>query len=172
MKKIFFTLLFVAAVYSSAIADSAPAVGPSATMGVSSDYSPVVTHAFVREHKGWKTIDRYEYAYVDGYQETYNPEEAIAFSVEGKSDKLTVNETNGFSIFATMFNLTDRIGKRVKVKYDSHRNIWNMKLTAPKDSDKEYKIVINLFCKKYDSPCTETYGFGTQIDKTLPLKVR
>lgn len=172
MNKIFLLLLFVAINYTSAVADSTPSKGPFISAGGLSNYTPVITHSVVLDHKGWKTLDRYEYSYIDGYQETYNPEEAIAFYVEGKSDKLYVDEANGFSVFATMFNLSDKIGKRVKVKYDSHRHSWNVKLTAPKDSDKDYKIVLNLFCKKKDSPCAETYGFDTQVDKTLVLKVR
>lgn len=168
----FIAFLFVAAIYSTATADSTVPSGPSARAGVSSDYNPIVTHMEVREYKGWKNSERYDFSYIDGFQEIYNPGEQIIFSVEGKSDKLYVEKSSGFDVTATIFDLSRNIGKRAEVKYDPSRRTWKVKLIAPKESGKEYKIVLNLFCKKNDSQCATTYGFGTQIDKSLPLQVR
>lgn len=164
----FLAILFTAAIYTPATADSMP----PGVISASPDFNPIVTHMDVREYKGWKTLERYNFSYIDGFYDIYNPEESIYISVQGKSDKLEVDEANGFSVFATMMDLSKNTGKRAKVKYDANKHTWKIILTAPKDNTGEYKIVVNLFCKKNDSPCAETYGFGTQIDKTLPLQVR
>mgnify|MGYP001570299123 CR=1 FL=1 len=175
MKKIFaalFAFIVLTATHSPATAGSAVPDNPSAVASANTDYNPVVTHMNVREHKGWKATERYAFSYIIVFHEIYNPEEPIEFTVEGKSDALYVDEANGFSVFATMFDLSRSVGSRATVEYDAGRRIWNIKLTAPKDSGKDYKIVLNLFCRKNNTPCADTYGYGTQIDKTLSLRVR
>lgn len=168
----FFALLLVTTVFTPAIAESTPTGSPSAGIEAVPDYKPVVSYIAVKEYPGWKNSERFEFSYIDGFLEVYNPEEPIVFTVEGKSDKMYVDETNGFSAFATMFDVTKRVGARAKMEYDSGRHAWTFKINAPKDYNGEYIFVVNLYCKKNNSPCAEVYGYGTQLDKILPFKVR
>jgi hypothetical protein len=176
MKKLSVTfmalLLVIATFHPPANADSAAPAGPSINVRNNEDYHPVVTPFYVREYKGWKNSERFEFSYVDGFQEIYNPEEPITFSFEGKSDKLYVDDANGFSATAWLFNLLTNQGTRADVIFDSSKRTWQVKIDAPKDNTGKYMVLVNLFCQKRDFPCAEAYGFGTQIDKTLPLKVR
>lgn len=165
----FFALLFVVVIYTSAIADSTTPEAPAAD--VDKFYTPLVNLRNTCKDKGWKTSDRYDFAKIDGFQETYNAEEQITFYLEGKSGKLDVEEANGFSVFVATYDLSRNVWKSADIEYDHDRRAWQVKLTAPKDITKGYKIVLNLFCKKNDSPCATTYGFGTQVDKILTLQI-
>jgi hypothetical protein len=172
---VFIPLLFVTAFHSLAIADSLAPVGPSASaVRVNTDYHPIVTpfNAPGYEYKGWISSERFGFSYVDGYQEIYSPEEPMVFTVEGKSDKLYVDEANGFSVTASTFNFITNQGTRADVAFDSSKRTWQVTMPAPKDNGGKYIFLLNLYCKKKNSTCAEAYGFGTQVDKTLPLKVR
>lgn len=152
---------------TSSVTDSPTSDLPS----TGNDYKPIITFMNVGVYKGWKSSDRFDFSYVDGVQEIYNPEEQILISVEGKSDKLFVEQGNGFDVAATIIDLSRKVGKCADVKYDSNRRVWQIKATAPKDRDREYKILLNLFCKKHQSSCAETYGLGAQVDKIFTFKI-
>ena len=136
------------------------------------DYEPVVSPLPLGTLTTWKISERYDFSYVLRFMETYNPDEQVVFTVEGKSDKLIVEKSNGFDMSASLFDPSRNKFKRLDVKFNEGRRFWEVNLKVPHDGDKEYKILLNLYCKKMDSPCSEAYGFGTQVDKILKLKVR
>lgn len=164
-------LSVVLVIANAATASDSPPATP-AFSGGDQDYQPVVTHMTVGNLNTWKTSEHYDFLYVDGFLGIYNPGEQVEFSVEGKSDKLTVEKTNGFDVAATIIDLSENMGTRLDVRYNNDRRTWQFKFAAPNDSGKEYKIVLNLFCRKPDSQCATSYGFGTQVDKVLTLQVR
>lgn len=175
MKKIFITLLLVALMFSAASASSLrPSVpaNPVTSADIEKEYIPRVTLKNTRENKSWKNYERYEISKIDEFQGVYNPGDQVVFFVEGRSSRLDVDEANGFKVFATMIEILGNVVSRVEIQYDNERHAWQANLTAPKDKNKEYKIVINLFCKTKDSPCATSYGDGTQVDKILSLQVQ
>lgn len=155
---------------TSSIAAEASSTDDNAT--IVKDYEPVVSHFPLGTLSTWKTSERYDFSYILGLLETYNPDEQVVFSVEGKSDKLFVDKTNGFEVAASMIDPSENKVKRLDIKYNEDRRFWQVKFNVPHVSNKEYRILLNLYCKKMDSPCSEAYGFGTQVDKVLKLKVR
>ena len=145
----------------------------SATSGaVNEDYNPIVTLLPPIEHKGWKTTAHYEFSGFDGLQDSYNANEQITFTIAGSSSNLAVEKPNGFNVVVTIFDPSKNVGRRAAVSYDPDKHAWLARLAAPTDSTTEYKLVVNLFCEKKDSPCADTYGLGTQIDKIITLHVR
>lgn len=136
------------------------------------DYEPVVSPRPLGDLTTWKTSERYDFSYVLRFMEIYNPDEQVVFTVEGKSDKFFVDKSSGFDVSAALFDPSRNKFKRLDVKFNEDRRFWEVNLKVPHDGDKEYKILLNLYCKKMDSPCSEAYGFGTQVDKILKLKVR
>lgn len=166
----FIALLFVAAIYTPAIAIT-PAASPYEA-DVGAEFNPVVSLMDVHRGTAWKTYDRYEFSTFDGLKDVYQAGEPIVFYVEGKSGLLDVNEGNGFSVIATLIEVSRNHGNRAEVRYDQDIHAWQIRLTAPKDITKEYKLVVNLFCKTNESPCSTTYGFETQVDKIIPIQFR
>ena len=136
------------------------------------DYNPIVSLEDDREHGGWRSHERFEISNVSGLREIYDPGEKMDFLVKGQSDRGDVEAINGFDVVVTLFDLTRGVGKRAEVDFDSQKRAWQVWLTAPKESGNEFKMVINLFCKIKDSQCANTHGFGTQVDKSVPLHVR
>lgn len=136
------------------------------------DFDPVVT--LKEKHKfkdtGWISNDRYEISRVEGLNNNYVPGEQIAFEVTGWSSILEVNDINGFNVMATLFELPANRVNRGKTTYNPDTHVWQSKFTVPLDSTKEYKILINLFCEKMNSPCTNTFGERTQVDKIFPIQ--
>lgn len=168
-------LLFLVAIHSPATADTTLPEPPAAIAAVPAggiDYKPIIIPWDLRNDKVWITSDRYEISKINGVQDVYNVEERIVLFVEGKSGQLEVDEANGFSLVATKFDLSRNVGTREEVNFDAESHSWVVRLLAPKDVTKEYKIKLSLFCKKSESACATTYGFGTQVDKTIPLQLR
>ena len=150
MKRILIALLFVAAVYTPASAGSIP-----------------------REYPGWKTPQHFEISSVYDYQEEYDAAQPIAFYVEGKSDKIDLGQSTGFTIQARIdeFPRTKPLSF-ANGKYDPEKRAWQLTFTAPKDNTKKYEIHILLYCGRDNSPCSDTYGRAAQVEKILPLTVR
>ena len=144
---------------------------PNASVNDSTRYNPIVTLDDTYRFMGWKTSERYEFADIDGLQESYNAEEPIIFYVSGRSNSLTVDEKNGFNVVATIYELPTNTVNRAKVVYDPDRRAWRAKFSIPRDKAKEYKILLNLFCDKNDGLCANTYGAGTQINKIIPVQI-
>lgn len=139
---------------------------------VNTDYSPIVTLLPSVEHTGWKTTEHFEFTRFDGLLESYNANEPVEFTVAGTSSSLAIERTNGFNVVVTMFDTTRKIGKRAAIAYDPIKNAWLVRLSAPANNSTVYKLIVNLFCEKKESPCSDTFGFGTQIDKSITLQVR
>jgi len=119
----------------------------------------------------WTGTDRYEISYIDGYREAYLSGEPIEFYVEGKSDKLVINKENGFYVSAALHNLTNPSAQVAIVNYDAGRNAWRVKLIAPLDTTKEYKVTVHLICgAENESPCSGVYAKGTRLDKELSFR--
>lgn len=163
----FITMLLAATIYSPASAIP-PAPRDNNT---NTDYSPVVTIFDLSSRIRWKTYERYEISNIYGLENVYKANEPIIFYVQGNSGKLDVDETNGFSVVATMMEMSRNLVNPGRVTYDSERRAWEVEFMAPKDITitKEYKIIVNLFCKTETSPCAITYGFKTQVDHIIPL---
>lgn len=136
------------------------------------DYDPVVTlnENYKFKDRDWKTSDRYEISRVEGLNATYVLGEQIDFEVSGWSSTLEVNDINGFNVMATLFELPVNRVNRAKTTYNPVTRVWQSKFSVPLDSTKEYKILINLFCEKKNSPCTNTFGERTQVDKIFPIQ--
>jgi len=155
---------------------SAPLTAPNLTVSSSPatpyDFDPVVTlnENYKFKDRDWKTSDRYEISRVEGLNSTYVPGEKIAFEVTGWSSTLEVNDINGFNVMATLFELPVNRVNRAKTTYNPLTRVWQSKFSVPLDSTKEYKILINLFCEKKNSPCTNTFGERTQVDKIFPIQ--
>lgn len=166
------TLLLLITTFTSAFADNQASTLP-ATNASDTYFSPNPVLALFNYHNdaAWLSSDRYEFTKIDGLQETYKTGEPIVFYVEGQSEKLDVNIANGFYVLAAHFDKARRYGLYGTVTYDHDKRAWEVRITAPKDATKEYKLVLNLYCRKKDSPCATTYGFGTQVDRVYPLKV-
>ena len=139
---------------------------------LNTDYRPTVVLRNSVEYSGWKTAERYEILINEGLQNAYYAGEQIIFFVSGKSYSLAVDKLKGFNVIATFFDVSRNVGKRAVVEYDTGKNAWMIKLIAPADITKEYKLVVNLFCEKDNSPCSDMFGFGTQIDKIIPIQIR
>jgi hypothetical protein len=179
MKKlfiVFIALLSLAANYAHCRAASTTSEQQPATY--STNLQPIKTIPVIRG-KGWKTSERFEISNIEGFQEACNAEEQIIFHVEGKSEQMNVDEASGFEVAATIYDRTrkaghhaDKVGNRAEVEYDPGKRAWQVKLTAPKVSNDNYAIVVSLYCREKDSPCATTYGYGTQINKILQVKVR
>lgn len=185
MKKLLMCLLFVPLLYSFVIAGSLTdefqlgevksitGRSPRKTSPkVSTSTSPYADTNNDKE-MGWKTSDHFELSYIEGYQEIYNPEEQIAFYVEGKSDKMNVDPENGFIAGAVIYESSKKImDKQTFGKYDYDRRAWLVVIDAPKDNTNRYEMFIALTCSKNDSECANIYGSGTQQDRVLPLQLR
>lgn len=155
---------------------SAPLATPSLTTSSRPanpyDFDPVVTlnKNYKFKDRDWKTSDRYEISRVEGLNSTYVPGEKIAFEVAGWSSILEVNYENGFNVMATLFELPTNSVNRAKTTYNPSTRVWESKFSVPLDNTKEYKILINLYCEKRNSPCTNTFGERTQVDKIFPIQ--
>lgn len=121
----------------------------------------------------WKTLPPFEISYIDGYQEVYGADEQIIFYVEGNSFRTETEPQNGFNVAA---NIDDPLEQRsvsgTSGEYDESRRAWLIKLTAPKDNTKSYKLSVYLYCGRDEGPCAEIYGRAAQISKIYPLQVR
>lgn len=155
------------------------AAAPSAATGTLTvpsesvtDYTPVVTLLPSVEHKGWKITEHFEFSSFDGLLDSYNANEPVEFTVAGTSSSLAVEKPNGFNLVVTMFDPSRKVGRRAAVAYDSTKHAWLVRLSAPANNSTTYKLIFNLFCEKKESPCADTFGFGTQIDKSITLQVR
>lgn len=126
-----------------------------------------------RQYPGWKTPQHFEISSIIDYQEVYNADEPIIFYVEGKSDKIDLEQSTGFYMQARIdeYPRTKTVSF-AKVQYDPDKRAWQIKLTAPKDNTKDYEIELFLYCGFDDSLCATTYGRAAQVEKILHLKVR
>jgi len=139
---------------------------------VATSYIPAIAVTTAREYPGWKTSERFEISKIEGYQEVYSAQEPIVFYLEGKSDKMDVEQANGFYVSATLYDVPRTGIQNAVVKYDPARRAWLVKLKAPTDSTKAYEIQVHLYCGKEGSACTGTYGLSAQKEIILPLSVR
>lgn len=150
MKKLFIIVFILTAIYTPASAGTTP-----------------------RQYPGWKTPQHFEVSAIDGYQEVYNAGEPIVFYVEGKSDKISLEQSTGFYMQGRIYDYPrTKSVVSAKIKYDSDRRAWQVQLIAPQDNTKEYEIVLHLYCGFDDSLCAITYGKAAQVEKILPLKIR
>ena len=121
----------------------------------------------------WKTLPPFEISYIVGYQEVYDADEQIMFYVQGNSFRTETEPQNGFNVQA---NIDDPAEQRSVSgsygEYDEGRRAWLIKLKAPRENTKSYKLSISLYCASDVSPCAEIYGRAAQISKTYPLQVR
>lgn len=150
MKKLLIALLLVTAMYAPAKADST-----------------------VPDDAVSKTQQHFEISSVEGYRDTYNPGEEIAFYVAGTSPvQMDVEPKSGFHVQATMFaeNQT-KATAGTNGKYDDEKHAWLVTFTAPTDTAKSYQVVVALYCMTNVSPCVDAYGQAAQITKTLALQV-
>ena len=160
---------------ASGVAATKPAVASELSAlpeTASTVYNPIVTLLPSLEHKGWKSTDRFDFSTIDGVLESYSANTLIEFTVAGTSSSLAVEKANGFNVVATLFDTTRKIGRRAGVAYAPDKHAWIVRLAAPSDNSATYKLIINLFCEKQSSLCADTFGFGTQIDKSITLQVR
>lgn len=165
-------LLLLGTYCEPTIVNALEIAGSPTVANVEKGFTPVFNPFNTGEYKGWKTTARYEFAYIDGFKETYAPEEEIKFTVKGRSDEMYADETTGFSADAWIYDFQRNQGTRTAVVYDSDKQVWIISTNAPKNLDGNYIVRVSLFCGKKDSPCAEMYGFGTQIDKILTLKLQ
>lgn len=188
MKKLLLALIFLPWLHAPAVADTVSGTNQVKVTGKHAvqhtENQLRVTEKHAVEHTspyagsnipdvGWKSSDRYELSYIDGFQEIYNAQEPIVINVEGKSDKMDVDLANGFYVSAIIYEASRRtMEKQVLGEYDSSRRVWQVKIDAPTDNNKRYELYVALFCSKTNSPCATAYGEGTQVDKVLPLQVR
>lgn len=121
----------------------------------------------------WKTLPPFEISYIVGYQEVYDADEQIMFYVQGNSFRTETEPQNGFNVQSNI----DAPAEQRSVsgsygEYDEGRRAWLIKLKAPKDNTKSYKLSVSLYCASDVSPCAEIYGVAAQISKTYSLQVR
>ncbi len=176
MKILFLALLFVASLLSLS-ASASTVITPAPTPAtppteISKDYLPIVSAVKEWENKQWKNQDKYWISRIDGYLESYAPKSSIKFYVEGGADKIDVTEDNGFFLIGTIIETNRNIAMREPGQFDQNRRAWLLEFTTPEDTSKNYKLVLNMYCKQKESLCATTYGFKTQMDKILPLFVR
>ena len=165
------TTLSAGTAMTSAAAGTTTA-GEASTVAVA-DYIPVISLIPSLVHNnGWKTTERYDFSDIAGLQDSYSVNEQIVFSFAGSSSSLAVEKTNGFNVVVTLFDPSRNLGRRAFASYDLEKKHWLAKLAVPEDATTEYKLVLNLFCEKSASPCADIFGFGTQIDKIIPVIVR
>jgi hypothetical protein len=144
-----------------------------ALLFVATVYTPATAGSIARQYPGWKTPQHFEISSVIGYQEVYNADEPIVFYVEGKSDKIDLEQSTGFYMQARIDEFPrTRPVSFAKVQYDPDKRAWQINLTAPKDNTKTYEIQLHLYCGFDDSLCATTYGRAAQVEKILPLKIR
>lgn len=188
MKKLLLALLFLPLLYAPAVADTISgsnqlrvtrkhAVQPAQNqLRVTGKHAVEHTSPYAESNvpnMGWKSSDRYELSYIDGYHEIYDAQAPIVIDVEGKSDKMDVDLANGFYVSAQINDAsTKTMEKQVLGKYDSSRRVWQVNIDAPTDNNKRYELYVALFCSKLNSSCATEYGEGTQVYKVLPLQVR
>lgn len=167
----FINLLFVVTIFTPAGASPPPALADKAADHIQNS-NPSSPASFAHRPQGWITNERFEVPVIDGLQEAYNAGDPIEFYVEGKSNKMDVDKSNGFYIAASLDCPADHHGIIAAVKYDPDRRGWKVKLNAPNDSSKQYEISVHLLCGGNATPCASVYGEGSRMDKVLPLKVR
>jgi len=119
----------------------------------------------------WRGSERYDFENIDGLQSSYSRGEPIVFDVSGLSDSLAVEPDNGFDVVATIFELPKNIVNRAKITYFPDKRAWQARFSIPLDNTKEHKILVNLACVKRGSLCASTFGFGTQVDKIIPVQL-
>lgn len=125
------------------------------------------------EYNGWKTSQHFEIANIDGYNEVYNPEEQIAFYVEGRSpERIDPEPKSGFNVQASITNENNVRLAGGNGEYNEEKRAWLVTLTAPKASGSDYHLNISFYCAAENSPCEEVYGRASTVFKTLPLVIR
>lgn len=172
-----FTLFLVAAIYGPCAAET-PAAPIKQSTNDNSKLSPIKLIPIVRG-EGWKTAERFDISNIDGLQELYTAEAQIVLYATGMSDKMEVEESNGFAVVGLIFDRSQKaghhaakVGNRAEVEYDPGRRAWQVKFTAPNVSGENYAVVVDLYCGVKDSPCASTYGLGTQVSRIVPFQVR
>ena len=110
---------------------------------------------------------------IDGYNEVYNPGEQITFYVEGRSPvQIDPDSKSGFNVQVYITNEKDDILSGTNGEFDEEKRAWQVKVTAPKGSASDYKMIISFYCGAEKSPCTDIYGRASTVSKTLPLVIR
>ena len=121
----------------------------------------------------WKTLPPFEISYIDGYEEVYDAGEQIIFYVQGNSFRTETEPRNGFGVQASIDDPAEqRSVAGATGEYDESRRAWLIKLKAPKDNTKSYKLSIGLYCDRDEGSCAEIYGRAAQTSKTYSLQVR
>jgi len=133
---------------------------------------PSLAGTTAREYPGWKSAERFEISKIDGYQEAYNGQVPVVLYLEGKSDQMSIEPSNGFFTSAILYDIPRTGIQNAIVKYDQTRHAWRIALNAPRDNTKTYEIQVHLYCGKEGSACTATYGLSAQKEKIMPLNIR
>jgi len=149
--------------------ENTPAVQVPTVKTYNTDYQPVITLSPIKpKTPNSETLD----INVTGYREDrYSANEPITFSFSGISDKMTVNQENGFSAIAMLTDLSQNTGNSLEVQYNPVSRLWTVETVAPKVVADNHEIDLIIFCGNKDSLCAEVYGGTTQVDEQLPLLI-
>lgn len=124
----------------------------------------------------WKSDDRFDFSTINGLDNDFfiSGTKNIV-TVEGRSNSMDVDDFSGFQVIASLFDPVQKGTYKATIFwpwFDKIHKKWVVTVEAPDRPGEGFKLFLGLFCGKKDTPCDEVYGYGTRVEKYIPITIK